>query len=75
MMFAARMKKGMAISGKLSIPANIRWGRIDRGMLLKKLKMIKGTAPSDTNIGTVRAREKKRRRKIKTITTRLLSGI
>ena len=38
MMFAARMKNGMASSGKLSSPAKTRCGRIDSGIGVVRAK-------------------------------------
>ena len=56
MMLAARMKNGMASSGKLSSPANTRCDRIDSGIGVVSAKTMKAVPVSTMNIGMVRNR-------------------
>ena len=56
MMLAARMKKGIASSGKLSSPANTRCDRIDSGIGVVRAKTTKAVPVSTMNIGMVRNR-------------------
>jgi hypothetical protein len=65
MMLAARIKKGTAMRGKLSRPANIRWGKIDSGIGVVRAKTTNVTPARAMNIGRVEVSAKPSSVKIK----------
>src|SRR4029453_497698 len=66
MMFAARMKNGIASSGKLSSPAKMRCGRIESGMLVVSQKTRNAVPIITTNIGMAKNRPEASRPRINT---------
>src|SRR5215510_14575165 len=72
MMLAARMKYGIASSGKLSRPAKTRCGRIDKGMPEVSHTMRNEVPISTMNIGSVRKRPSASRPKVRAMVISVL---
>jgi hypothetical protein len=66
-MFAARIKNGMASSGKLSKPANTLCGRIDSGIEVVTAKTKNDVPVSTTNMGKLKPRPTRSNEKVSKI--------
>src|SRR5687768_15310781 len=72
MMLAARMKYGIASSGKLSRPANTRCGRIESGIPDVSQSTRNDVPISTMNIGSVRSRPSASRPNVSAMVTSIL---